>query len=140
MSGRGPGPLPKDPAQRRRRNKETRTQLPAAAAAELRALPPGRWSAAAKRWWATWAASEQSALFLATDWQRLEMLLPLVQRYLQEPDKALMAEIRLNEERLGATAGDRMRLKWDTEKPQAPAEEPGAGSRARLRVVDKGAG
>lgn len=39
------------------------------------------------------------------------MLAPLVEAYWQDPKPALLAEIRLNEERLGATVRDRQSLR-----------------------------
>jgi hypothetical protein len=46
------------------------------------------------------------------------MLAPLVEQYHEEPKTALLAEIRLNEERLGATVADRQRLRMRLEGPK----------------------
>ncbi|GAA1024667.1 hypothetical protein Aple_103600 [Acrocarpospora pleiomorpha] len=68
------------------------------------------YSVATCRWWDTWVESEQSESFKATDWQRLQMLAPLVEAYFRRPGHNALAEIRQNESLLGATVTDRMRL------------------------------
>jgi hypothetical protein len=99
------------------------------------AAPPPLGSGYSERtraWYATWAKSEQASEFSPTDWQRLHMLAPLVELYFTSPSKDLMAEIRQNESKLGATAEDRLRLRWRI-GGDAPDDrtEPAAGSRAR---------
>jgi hypothetical protein len=69
------------------------------------------YSIAVHRWWDTWAESDQSESFKATDWQRLQMLAPLVEAYYRRPGHNALAEIRQNESLLGATVTDRMRLR-----------------------------
>jgi hypothetical protein len=46
------------------------------------------------------------------------MLAPLVEQYHAEPKPALLSEIRLNEERMGATVADRQRLRMKLEGPK----------------------
>ncbi|MER7208547.1 hypothetical protein ABT340_15860 [Streptosporangium sp. NPDC000239] len=78
------------------------------------------YSVATQRWWDTWAESDQAESFKATDWQRLQMLAPLVESYYRRPGHNALAEIRQNESLLGATVTDRMRLrmnKKDSDKP-----------------------
>lgn len=78
-----------------------------------------------QRWFDTWASSEQSIYFSNTDWQRLQMLAPLVEELYTNPRKnkaVLMAEIRQNESLLGATIMDRMRMR--TAVAKAPAGPP----------------
>jgi hypothetical protein len=138
------GPLPKDPAQRRRRNVEKRETLPSSARVEKAPPLPSskRYLKATRDWYETWVASPQATRFTATDWQRLAMLAPLVDEYFREPTVKNFQEIRRSEEMLGATVGDRQRLRWDIEiADPADAEKPGlpAGQRGRwtgLRVVD----
>ncbi|GAA2294002.1 hypothetical protein GCM10010149_47420 [Nonomuraea roseoviolacea subsp. roseoviolacea] len=77
-----------------------------------------KYSAATREWWDTWKDSPQSAAFTSTDWMRLAMLAPLVEQYHEEPKTALLAEIRLNEERLGATVADRQRLRMKLSGPK----------------------
>jgi hypothetical protein len=111
----GKGPPPKQQRSRARDELPT-TQLPRKAVRSP-AMPPGRWSAATKAWWKTWAESEQAGNFIGTDWQRLTMLVPLVDAYHQAPSPALMTELRMNESKLGATPEDRLRLRWDLKPP-----------------------
>ncbi|WP_344917293.1 hypothetical protein, partial [Streptosporangium oxazolinicum] len=79
---------------------------------------------ATQRWWDTWAASEQSEAFRATDWMRLQMLAPLVEAYFRRPGHNALAEIRQNESLLGATVTDRMRLRMNKIEKK-PDDKPG---------------
>jgi hypothetical protein len=83
-------------------------------------MPAGDWGAETCGWWDVWANSEQAGHFTATSWQRLRMLLPLVDAYWREPSRHLLAEIRQNESKLGATPEDLMRLRWKIETPPTP--------------------
>jgi hypothetical protein len=58
-----------------------------------------------------WTASPQAESFLPSDWTRLQMLAQVVDQYFMTSDKNLLAEIRLNEEKLGATVRDRQNLR-----------------------------
>lgn len=140
MAGRGPAP--KDPEKRVRRNKEQRTTLPAAPTAGYRDMPTGEWAPATRAWWEAWCRSPQAARFTETAWQRLVMLVPLVERFWRG-DVRVLTEIRLNESLLGATPQDLQRLRWDLEeaeaKPAAVTDELSAWKRRR-RVVDPAAG
>lgn len=69
------------------------------------------WSRGTYRWYHTWRTSPQAQLFLPTDWERLILLAPMVENYLKRPTAAAMSEIRMNEERLGATVVDRLRAR-----------------------------
>jgi hypothetical protein len=114
----GQGPAPKE--NRVRRNADsvdtiTLTDSPTTAP-KLRGY--ARYSAATKAWWDTWVSSPQASAFVATDWLRLSMLAPLVEQFHEEPKTALLAEIRLNEERLGATVADRQRLRMKLSGPE----------------------
>lgn len=119
----GMGPPPKDPSQRRRRNADTieRKRLDD----QPRSHPPlpgaDNYLPQTISWYETWANSPQASRFLATDWQRLHMLAPLVDAYWMQPDKQIMSEIRLNEASLGATEADRLRLRWDIAPPEKPS-------------------
>lgn len=72
--------------------------------------------APARAWYKLWCESEQAQQFLMTDWQRLWMLALVVRDFYatDEPKlrASLLGEIRLNEEKLGATAESRLRLRW----------------------------
>jgi hypothetical protein len=84
-------------------------------------MPVGKWSEATRAWWATWASSEQAERFTATAWLRLGMLMPLVELYYEQPSRNLLAEIRLNESKLGGTPEDLARLGWKLDAPKHPA-------------------
>lgn len=117
------GPPPKENRRRRNADAYAGQEVTVAQAGAVEAPPlPGRQSAAVKRWYETWCSSPQAQTFTVTDWQRLHMLAPLVARYFRMPDKALMAEIRLNESLLGATHADRLRARIKVEKQ--PTEVP----------------
>jgi len=62
-------------------------------------------------WYRTWQTAPQAQLFHATDWSRLLLLAPIVDAHFRRPSAAGLSEIRLNEERLGATVVDRMRAR-----------------------------
>ncbi|GAA3136565.1 hypothetical protein GCM10010466_29220 [Planomonospora alba] len=125
----GMGPVPKDNKVRRNTDSFdsiTLSEPSGVKAPKLRGYT--KYSAATREWWDTWCSSPQASVFTPTDWQRLQMLAPLVEQYHQEPKTALLAEIRLNEERLGATVADRMRLRM---KLAGPKEE----SKPKLAAV-----
>ncbi|WP_433434482.1 hypothetical protein [Nonomuraea sp. CA-141351] len=110
MAGRGPAPK----QERIRRNADPVGSIALTSDAVVKAPKlPGytTYSAKTRAWWDTWAASPQAQAFAPTDWQRLIMLAPLVEQYHQEPKAALLSEIRLNEERMGALVADRQRLR-----------------------------
>ncbi len=139
MAGYGPPPS----ENRRRRNADRyegqEVEVDPARVTEAPPLP-GRHSAAVKRWYETWCSSPQAQAFTVTDWQRLHMLAPLVGLYFRSPDKALMAEIRLNESLLGATHVDRLRARIKLEG-EAPAVRPAEAAddlaeRRRRRMSD----
>lgn len=109
-------------------------------AARARALPGAtRMTAATRRWWNAWTSSPQAGQFLETDWQRLEMVAVLVDRFYRCDDdqvaKTLLAEIRLNEELLGGTPVARLRLRWRTgaDGQQAEPRHAQAGKPASRR-------
>jgi len=109
----GHGPLPKEHRQRerdtRRRERDSSTVYDDG---EVRGpaldVPVGT---AAAAWYERWRRAPQAALFLDTDWSRLQLLAPLVDAYFQRPTAGALGEIRLNEERLGATYADRLRTR-----------------------------
>lgn len=120
----------------------------AADSCEAPRLPGYReYSYRVKRWWDTWVASPQAQTFVATDWQRLLMLAPMVGAYyaLMEGDVRavrsallILAEIRQNESLLGATHLDRLRgrIKIDRDTP-AGADDDETATPAGVAVLDK---
>lgn len=132
MTLRGPAPQ----ENRRRTNKDTfgaeKVLLTENEIAELRKIPDGDWFPEVRLWWRVWSGCAQSALFSATDWLRLRILMVTVQSYYQRPTAQKMAEIRQTEGLLGATYVDRMKARIKVEKPSAEKSE----ARADLRVID----
>lgn len=90
---------------------------------DLEDLTGRTWSPAVQAWYQTWRSSPQAALFEDTDWMRLGMLAHAVDAYHKRPGAALLGEIRMNEERLGATVTDRMRGRMKIE-PREDADTP----------------
>lgn len=125
MAGRGPAPKPSE--LRRRRNAPTHAEVSLPRHGERLGpdLPKG-YSERTVEWYETWRTSPQASAFEATDWLRLQMLAPIVNAYFVRPGAAALSEIRLNEERLGATYVDRQRARMAIEPlddggPAAPA-------------------
>lgn len=143
----GTGPLPSATHQRERvtrRHQAATTTLVddgAIRGPEL-AEATGRddWHADTLRWFAAWRSSPQAQMFAATDWERLLLIAPLresIARSHSRPSSAAVSELRLNEERLGATYADRRRLRIqiDAPRPLAPGAlitRRGADLRARM--------
>ncbi|WDS52027.1 terminase small subunit [Microbacterium phage Caron] len=73
-------------------------------------------------WWETWRKAPQAALFLDTDWQTLKRAVRLQEDVMTAPraSAAAVSELRLIEERLGATVVDRMRAKIAVSDAPAP--------------------
>lgn len=117
----GNGSLPKPNAIRRNAHpeEELSEEKPLIDAPAL--FKRAKYSTATKRWWDIWAESEQAEAFWPTDWERLQALAPMVEAYNQGELKWL-SEIRLNEERLGATVADRQRLRM-AKKPADDQED-----------------
>ncbi|MDG4792690.1 hypothetical protein [Micromonospora sp. WMMD1082] len=126
---RGTMHAPKPEGQRRRRNAPTHgeTVLPAddgtLRGPELAELTAGReFRAETVAWFDDWRRSPQAAIFERTDWRRLATLAPIVDAYWRRPSAAALSEIRMNEERLGATVVDRMRARMRIESDAEAAE------------------
>lgn len=138
----GYGPPPAENKRRRNADRYEGHEVEVDGVSKVDAPPmPGRWPAAVKRWYATWCSSPQAQAFTVTDWQRLHMLAPLVAQYFSTPDRALMAEIRLNESLLGATHVDRLRarIKVAEDAPPAttgPVTDDEVAKKRRQRILD----
>jgi hypothetical protein len=106
----------KPEGQRRRRNKPTHDTTVYTDSGEiygptLEDLTGKTWSASVEAWFEDWRRMPQARDFMRTDWRRLAMIAPLVEKMETSPGAAAMSEIRMNEERLGATVTDRMRAR-----------------------------
>lgn len=144
-----PGPKPKDPDKRLRQNEptfETRTLDPGRVVKAPSLPGASKFSKETRAWYRLWTQSEQAQQFLRTDWQRLWMVAYLVEDFYSCGDpklrKDLLGEIRLNEEKLGATAESRLRLRWKMaqndakdERDEKAAERPKRRTDPRLKLV-----
>ncbi|MBG6137513.1 hypothetical protein ACFQ29_24225 [Longispora fulva] len=99
---------------------------------------PNKWLAATARWWDTWVSSPQAAVFAGTDWQRLLMLLPLVDGYNRAVHKLdymladrLLTQIVRSESLLGATHVDRLRGRIKVQPEETPEPQPDLSALAR---------
>jgi hypothetical protein len=91
-----------------------------------------------REWYDMWRRSPQAQLFEETDWFRLRILALTYEAFERRPTAALLSEIRMNEERLGATVVDRMRARITIDReseaaPLAPVRDIQAEIAARLR-------
>jgi len=137
----GYGPPPAENKRRRNPDKYEGLQVTVTADGKAVAPPlPKGYSPKVEGWYATWTSAPQAQAFTVTDWQRLHMLAPLVERYFATWDRALMAEIRLNESLLGATHVDRLRARIKLAEAEAERQPDAAqdevASRRRKRMQD----
>lgn len=153
---RGTAHAPKPDGQRRRRNAPSTGERifertgavygPDIDAATFRK----DWPEAVRAWWETWRRQPQAISFEGTDWQRLADLAPLRSMLLSDdlsPGERtkILGEVRMNEERLGATFTDRQRARiriTAAEPDEDDDDEPGMASvtsisAARARWVDE---
>jgi hypothetical protein len=86
------------------------------------------WPPFVEKWWQTWREAPQAVAFEATDWLRLALLAPVYEAHLTRPSAAALAEIRMNEERLGATVVDRMRARMTIAPREDEATAPALGT------------
>lgn len=136
---RGTTHAAKPEGQRRRRNAPTtpgerefrdegRTYGPTIEAATLQ----GDWPPAVVRWWEAWRRQPQAVSFQDTDWQRLADLAPLRAMLLDDLSPGervkILGEVRMNEERLGATYTDRRRAGIRITRDESAEDSPGLAS------------
>jgi hypothetical protein len=127
MAGRGPAPKLQHQRERDTKRRQSDAVL-LRADGELRGpdLPPGIVNPHPEtlRWWDTWRRSPQAQLFEDTDWEALKraaLLHDYVWKAPQKPSAAAISELRLIEERYGATYVDRQRAKIQIERGE-PAD------------------
>jgi hypothetical protein len=145
---RGTAHAPKPDGQRRRRNQPANGERifertgevhgPAIESATFRAT----WPEPVIAWWETWRRQPQAVSFEDTDWQRLADLAPL-RELLGSDDLSpaervkILTEVRMNEERLGATYTDRQRarIRITDDTDLDAAEGPGLASVTHMTDV-----
>lgn len=132
MAGRGPAPK-----QQHQRERDTRRRQSGAVvlAADGVLRGPELPSAILEphpetvAWWSTWRASAQAQLFEPTDWEALKRA-ALLHDYVWKstttpggkPSAAAISELRLIEERYGATYVDRQRARMEITQDKPDAE------------------
>lgn len=139
----GMGPAPAENHRHRIKDpfEEHKQTVPADAKVTAPKLPNAtKYLKQTRDWYATWTKAPQASTFLATDWQRLHMLAPIVDAYWRETPgttKAikLMAEVRISEASLGATHLDRLRGRIKVERPGAGGSKGGPAAGASGRGV-----
>jgi hypothetical protein len=143
MAGRGPAP--KRPGQRHghRTKAEEATQVLSIVDRVNEPPPLPAWCAdvcpEVHEWYDAWCKSPQAEHFLPTDWTRLHQLALIVDLFHRSQSferPKILGEIRLNESLLGATATDRLRLRWEVKPPGEPSKL--EGIRRRIKVTDDG--
>lgn len=126
------GPAPKDgPKHGRHKSEYDAAKVEVSTPVAAPALPGAEdYDERTRVWYSTWADAPQNAIFTSTDWQRLHMLAPLVDRYyrtVSDPKAKLysltnlLAEIRQNEALLGATHVDRLKGRIKVSVDDGPA-------------------
>lgn len=92
----------------------------------------GDWPAPVVAWWEAWRRQPQAVSFQATDWQRLADLAPLRALLLDDLSPGervkILGEVRMNEERLGATYTDRRRAGIRITRDESTPDGPGLAS------------
>jgi len=145
MAGRGPAPKPADQRRHRIKDPISTSHLVddgAKRGPDLVALTGRKnWPPMVVKWYQTWRTSPQSKQFIDTDWQRLGMVAYLFEQYLADPKSTILSEIRLNEERLGATVVDRQRARMvieptDSKDASVLSLVPGSSARERIAKRD----
>lgn len=121
------GPAPKDPSTVQRTNSPGAVELAAGDPSLAPPIPEGDWLAETVEWWVTWCASAQATQFTGPAWQRLKMLVPVVDRFFRTCILDDLKEIRMQEKMLGAMPEDMQRLRWR----RAPSESSQAPGKAR---------
>lgn len=143
----GRGPIPKSQHQRERDTRRRQAgAVTVAKDGEVRGpeLPdrPQGWCPETLHWWDTWRRSAQAQLFEPTDWEVLKRA-ALLHDYVwtaPKPSAAAISELRLIEERFGATHADRQRARIHVSHEDAevvPLRPVGGSIRDRMRQAER---
>lgn len=116
----GKGPLPKSNATRRNHIDTSHLQEYSGQIDKRLTKLPNRssYSAETQLYFDVWADSEQSQWFMPTDWLALRTMARLHEKFIKTGSHFVAAELRQRESLLGATIGDRMRLRVHALKEQ----------------------
>lgn len=120
MAGMGPPPKPAHLRQRTNKKSSHATIEPLAdtTAPEI-PNPDGRiWHPLTLKAWAHAWASPMASQWLTTDKDALGRLALLWDDFYQKPRAAVLAEIRLQEQRFGLSPLDRSRLQWEVSRAE----------------------
>jgi hypothetical protein len=124
----GYGPLPKLQHQRERNTKRQQISSERLASDGIRRGPDLPVSIVdphpeTAEWWSSWQESAQAQLFVETDWASLKRAAILVDFVWKaaKPTAAALSELRLIEERFGATYVDRQRARIVLDKDTSPS-------------------
>lgn len=135
-----PGPIPKPAAVRQRRNTVASQaalinhEPPLVKAPPLPKRPEG-WHKLTKAWWKDIWKSPMQAEFLQADVHALFRLAVLIDLFWTEPNLAVAAEIRLQQQAFGLTPIDRRRLQWQVVQVEEAKDKHERGRARRATVV-----
>lgn len=140
-----PGPAPKHPAVRQRRNKDVTQAALVNRDGPLAKVPtlPKRadgWHAMTKKWWKDIWQSPMREEFLRADIHALFRLAVLVDLFWSEPNLAVAAEIRLQQQAFGLTPLDRRRLQWQVVQVEEAKDKHERGRSRRATLVQDARG
>ena len=130
-----PGPAPKDPSRRARRNKDPHpiSHIRAADPSPQPGLPTHvEWHPATVEWWRVWKDAPQVEHFTVTDWQAALATARIHTAFWTKPTALLATELRQREVNMGATIGDRLKLRMqeaDADEKDAKRTAPSSRSR-----------
>ncbi len=146
-----PGPLPKDPAVRQRMNKSATNATLRTDADKKQRIPKlpkitenvegvgevsRDWHPLTRQWWRDVWRSPMAPEFLQADIHALYRLAALVDKFWNEPNKDLAAEIRLEQQCFGLTPIDRRRLQWTVEKAEEASRKTKRRAMAEAEPID----
>lgn len=98
------------------------------------ALPSNvEWHAETVEWWAALARSPEASEFSALDWLQLRLVARLMDQFVREPSRQLLAELRLQFAKFGLSPEDRARLRWEAKALESDEQAGPTSSPSRQR-------
>lgn len=116
MAGRGPAPKESHQRERDTRRRQGDVVSVRADGAIRGPALTREYSPDTVEFYETYRRSPMAQLYEETDWQALQLILPLYESHMKRPSAAAASEIRLTVERLGGTYTDRLRAKIRVER------------------------